>query len=335
MEELEKQEIVTIEYTYPKFWHRVMANLIDILIFAVTAVALFIGVRAIVVNTPNYKALENYVDQTRLDSQLYVKSEKNILSLTSYLEDNKNIAPSVKNLRSQSAIDGFIDYIRNNFGDEKANLVQEDYDSFRLNDSLTYAGVKYFTKEEGKIKYNPDCSADAKTYYSNVYYPYLTDHCQSFLISINTQYASSAKEIGTYLLWLEIPVSYIIAAVLTYFVPPLFFKRGRKTLGKAIYHIGLVDKTLFSPKLGRYALRFIIFLFGELILSLATFGIPFIISFSLMAFSKRRQGFPDYMLAMVEIDTSKNNIYMDKVEAELTLNPVYKPPVDFNLINKE
>ena len=261
--------------------------------------------------------------------------DKNILSLTSYLEDNKNFAPSVKNLRSQTAISGFIDYIRENFGDEKADMVQKDYDDFRMNEKLTYEGVMYFTEEEGKIKYNPDCQADAKSYYNDVYYPYLTDHCQSFLISINTQYALSAKRIGTYLLWLEIPISYFVAAILTYFVPPLFFKRGRKTLGKAIYHIGLIDKTLFSPKIGRFTVRFIIFLFGELILSLATFGIPFIISFSLMAFSKRHQGFPDYMLSMVEIDTSKNNIYLNKIEAELTLNPVYKPPVDFNLINKE
>ena len=113
-------------------------------------------------------------------------------------------------------------------------------------------------------------------------------------------------------------------------MPPLFFKRGRKTLGKALYHIGLVDDRVLSPTFWRFSARFLIFLFAELLLSLFTLGIPYIISFSLMAFSKKRQGFPDYMLHLYEIDTSKANIYMDYVEAELK-NELHGDAIDFRM----
>ena len=108
-----------------------------------------------------------------------------------------------------------------------------------------------------------------------------------------------------------------------------------QTFGKAMYHIGLVDANIFSPSFARFSARFGIFLGAELILSLVTFGIPFLISFSMMAFSRRHQGFPDYMLGLTEIDASKNRIYLDKVDIELTHNPPHKDPPDFNLIHKE
>ena len=335
MEELEKQEIITIEYEHPKFWHRVMANLMDIIIFVLSVILVFIGIRAIVVNTPDYLTKEAYLDKTRLASGLYVKDEKRIITLISYLEENKNFAPSVKNLKSQEAVETYISYLNNNFGEDAAHDFQKIYDDYRLNEGLKYEGVPYFIDDGEKIKYNPDCAALAKDYYNNVYYPFLTNNCLTHLFSINTQYAELTKEMSYYLLWLELPVAYIVGAILTYFVPPLFFKRGRQTFGKAMYHIGLVDANIFSPSFARFSARFGIFLGAELILSLVTFGIPFLISFSMMAFSRRHQGFPDYMLGLTEIDASKNRIYLDKVDIELTHNPPHKDPPDFNLIHKE
>ena len=111
----------------------------------------------------------------------------------------------------------------------------------------------------------------------------------------------------------------------------LFIKRrGRKTIGKAIYHIGLVDDRLLAPTYARFTARFAILLFAELILSVFSFGIPYIISFSLMAFSKRKQGFPDYMLHLYEVDTSKANIYLDYVEAQLK-NELHGEAIDFKM----
>jgi hypothetical protein len=105
------------------------------------------------------------------------------------------------------------------------------------------------------------------------------------------------------------------------------------TLGKALYHIGLVDSRYLNVKWGRFFARFAIFYFAELLLSLVTFGIPFIISFSLMAFSKKKQGFPDYMLGIEEVDTSRNKIYKSLDEITLESLNKRKQPVDFHLPN--
>ena len=68
-----------------------------------------------------------------------------------------------------------------------------------------------------------------------------------------------------------------------------------------------------------------------MILSIATLGIPFIISISMMVFSKHKQGFPDYMLGLYEVDTSNNKIYNNEAEITLDHANTYKEPIDFKM----
>jgi hypothetical protein len=129
--------------------------------------------------------------------------------------------------------------------------------------------------------------------------------------------------------YLELPVSYLSSGILVYLIPPLCFRRNRYTLGKLLYHVGLVDSRFLAVKGGRFMARFCIFYFGELVLSLFTFGIPYIISFSLMAFSKHKQGFPDYLLGLYEVDLSKSMIYYSAEEIAISGLSNAKKPVDF------
>ena len=106
-------------------------------------------------------------------------------------------------------------------------------------------------------------------------------------------------------------------------MPPLIFKRGRKTIGKILYKIGLVeDSTCLNVKTGKIIARQAIVSFGEMILSPFTFCIPIIISFTMMAFSKKKQSFPDYMLSLTEIDTTYDKIYHSK--DEIILDEIHK-----------
>lgn len=136
------------------------------------------------------------------------------------------------------------------------------------------------------------------------------------------------------LLFVELPISYMVAGLLIYLLPLFIFRRGRKTFGKAIYRIGLVDSNFLSPKIGRTIARFCIFYFGVLILSVLTFGIPFFVSFSLMAFSKKKQGFPDYMLGLLEVDTYRTKIFMSTEEIALRGVNTHSKAVDFKVREK-
>ena len=130
---------------------------------------------------------------------------------------------------------------------------------------------------------------------------------------------------------ISIPVAIVLACALTYLVPPLIFKRGRKTIGKLIYKIGLVDSKCLNVSTGRFLIRYCIFFLAEIVLSVFSFCVPLLISFSMMCFSKNKQGFPDYMLGINEVETGDNKIYysMDECAVDMALKQNKAP--DFNM----
>ena len=349
--EHENNEVLRVEYTRPKFWHRCMANFVDFFIMLATFLGLFVGIRAIVQNTPSYKTSLARMGQIQIQSGLYIDSDsgetatKNmdiiyycdtyLATYGQYYDINEEITdPKTKNATVIVGLQKFFNYCskEENCPSERYAELLVYFDEARLNPTLN--DVHYYIKnEENKIVPNETIASVAKNaeaYYKNVFKPFIEKKCIPFLSSNVTEYRKLSKIDYNYLLFLELPVAYALAGILTYLVPPLFFRRGRKTLGKALYHIGLIDGRVLSPTIPRFLARFAIFFFGELILSLFSFGIPYIISFSLMAFSKKKQGFPDYMLGLYEIDTSKANIYMDYVEASLK-NELHGKAIDFKM----
>ena len=343
--EHKNNEVLRVEYTKPKFWHRCMANFVDFFIMLLTFLGLFIGTRAIVQATPSYKSLINQMSDMQIASGIYRESEsgntatKNI-DIIYYTDTYVNVygrefevkeEPEGKNGICVKSIDTFIKFCKKNSSEERYNELVSYYDSARLDPVLN--GIHYFVKDGDKIVANPTLAEDAtksKNYYENIYKPFIEKICIPFFTSNVPGYRQLVRTDYRLLLLLELPVAYALAGILTYLVPPIFFKRGRKTLGKALYHIGLIDSRLLSPAFPKFLARFAIFFFAELILSLFSFGVPYIISFSLMAFSKKKQGFPDYMLRLYEIDTSKANIYMDYVEASLK-NELHGKAIDFKM----
>lgn len=344
-----EENVTQVEYFQPKFWHRVMANFVDIFLFVIVFLGLFVGTRAVVQATPSYKANLNEMYNLRLESGLYTKvysSTGSTVDIVKYLEEqepvygdqfdieiDENGNPTEylfgRNGKCVFAIKTFINFCKEECSEERYNDIVTYYSQGRLD--ATYDGVHLFVEQEGKVVANESFSSTAtnlKYYFSSFYKPFIEKKCLPFLSTNVSRYRQLVKNDYVSLLAIELPIAYTLAAILVYFVPPMFFRRGRMTLGKALYHVGLVDKRLLSPSIPRFLSRFAIFFFGELVLSLASFGIPYIISFSLMAFSKNRQGFPDYMLGLIEVDTSRSNIYLNYVEASLK-NELHGKAVDF------
>ena len=343
-------DVVTVEYSRPKFWHRCMANFVDFFLFAILTFSLFLGTRGIVQSTPDYISVQRQIETIQLNSGLYKESPsaenstKNV-DLIYYLNTYKANTPAGKEFDTEitdepqflngiciKAIKIFIKYCGENCSEARYNDLLTYYDQARLTPTLD--GIHFFIEDDtGKIIPNETLVSDAtklKSFYAKVYTPFIEKKCIPFLTANVPGYRDLTRVDFNLLVFLELPVAYTLAAILVYFVPPLFFRRGRKTLGKALYHIGLIDTRLLSPTLPRYLARFGILFFGELLLSVFTFGIPYIISFSMMAFTEKKQGFPDYMLKLIEVDTSKANIYMDYVEAALK-NELHGKAIDFNL----
>ena len=354
MQEIEKNEIVEIEYTQPKFWHRVVANFVDIFIFVIFFVSLFFATRAIVQNTPSYTKMTHRMEEIQMNSGIYVYSRANgrTFDIIYYLEkintttygnewDGQGLPdehgeptePVGMNGKCIKAINEFIAFAKENSSEAAYQSLVKYYDDFRLN--AKYEETHYFIKDSSdKIVVNPtfaDIGTNRKYYYLNVFKPVIEKYCIPYLESNVREYAGILRTDFYLLVFVEFATGYTLAAILTYYVPGLIFRRGRMTFGKALYRIGLVDARILSPTVKRFTVRFIMFFFLELVLSMFSFGIPFLISFSMMAFSKRKQGFPDYILNLQEVDTSKCNIYLDYVEAELK-NDLHGKAIDFEMI---
>ena len=343
---IENNEVVSVNYTQPKFWHRCMANLVDFVLFVAMFILLFIAARAIVSATPDYKRVENRIADIQVnESGLYMYdplNEGKIVDavyysdkyLSTYGSDFAGNDVTGRIGKVVHSINQFIDYCSNPdvVPAERYNELVSYYESIRL-ETVNKEGIHYFVKDGDNIIPNETLANDAEKrqyFYKDVYAKFVEKRCLPFLTANVTEYRELYRVEFNYLVFAELPSAYILAGILVYFVPPLFLRRGRMTLGKALYRIGLIDDRMLSPTFARFTARSAIFIFGELLLSLFTFGIPYIISFTLMAFSKHKQGFPDYMLHLYEIDTSKANIYMNYVEATLK-NELHGEAVDFQM----
>lgn len=359
----EKAQIIKIEYEQPKFAHRVLANFIDILLMVFVTILLFIASRAIIQNSSFYQENDRRYKNIELESALFVNVDAPsgreyqfgdlVQVITTYLPSQDTLTYKDICRRSDNAIYKFFTYLEG-INLEASTKAKEEFNSARLALKGDVVGHEnYFVKKidydivnKKYLSFNPDDEIiiplndseipyyNFQTYFENFYRLFIDDKLiDNYLVKYVPELSERIANEGKYVLFIEFPSAYILAAILVYFVPTLFFKRGRKTLGKALYHIGLVDTHCFSPSFGRNLARFAIFLFAELILSVVTFGLPFLISFTVMLVSKRKQGFPDYLLGLTEIDTSKQKIYYNKIEILTDKASIYKKAPDFKLPN--
>ena len=330
---------INVFYYRPKLLHRVFANFIDILLFIFVFLFCFLASREIVRATPDYKAKAQQLTDMKLASGLYEYDDDNVLrDIISVLNYDKGQSAKSRATKSRKAIDKFISYAKEVATNENYQEIVLDYRNFRLAETMTHNDIPMFVVDENdEVVENPALLESVEsissqiytTYYKKAYQPYIDNKLQAYLVITIPNYKSLVKYQTNILLWVNIFASYCLTGLLVYLTPILIFKRGRMTFGKLVYGIGLVDSKCLSPSLPRSLARFAIFYFAILILSLFTFGLPIIISFSLMVFSKNKQGFPDYMLRLTEVDARRTKIYLSFQEVELEKTTPYKKPVDF------
>ena len=204
--------------------------------------------------------------------------------------------------------------------------------------------IKYGLVDTAHIKIgktiiqNPDTKkvkANQQYYYEHFYREYTLVNCGGFMLTLFPEYRVAMQSLSNILFFIQLPVTVVFAGFLIYLLPSLIFKRGRCTFGKKLMQIGVVDSNVLNPTFPRTLARWAIFFFGVFVLGFFTFGITFIISFSMMAFTKKRQSFPDYMLGLTEVDTNKQKIYYNKYEISLEFATDHKDPISFEMARDE
>ena len=308
---------ININYVRPIFHRRVLAIMIDFFIFAFLWLISFTIAGNIAKSTNSYKEKQNYINTIHLNSDLYkIDNTGKIYSVISYYNHYQLNTTTQEKNKLREHIDNFIVFISNEYGEESKEEIQKMYDDFRLNDNMKEDGIPYFIISDNKIIENTNSENNniTPTDYVNIYTNFIDNTCNGYLLSIDkTLYEYTSFLSKTIIFWELIP-TFFFSGILTWLVPPLVFKRGRKTIGKLIYKISAVNSKYLNLSIGKTIARFSIFFFGIITLSFVTLGVPMIISFSMMAFSKQKQSFPDYMLGIYEVNTSEDKVYFSKEE---------------------
>ena len=310
-----KNKVTEISYYRPKFWKRCFAILFDSIICFLVSLSLFLGVKEIVDNVPYSKEINNNLNALKLESDIYIYSNnlERITDIVSYYNQSTSVSMGAMEIDLVNRIDNFFVFLEEKEGSKISSQAINNYNEAKLSTNLVYNNKSYFILIDNVVIKNEEANIPSEMYVENFYKPYIDEVLQGYFSSIDevltyTRYQSNM------LFFLEIPLGLFLGYGLVFYVVPLCFRRGKQTLGRFIFKIGLVDKNILSVKTGLFTIRFLILFFVEVLLSIFTFAIPLFISFSMMAFSKKKQTFHDFMLGIEEVDVEVDKIFFSKSE---------------------
>ena len=313
----EKKDVEEIEYYRPTFWKRIFSILFDLLICFFISFSIFNLSKYIANNFTNLKDDALKLDEIRLESSLFVKDLDRVTDIVTYYNNSTDISYGAQELDLSARVDRFFTFLLDNAGQSTYEEALKYYDDFRLDPNRLYEDKSYFVLQDGEVVKNTSAQIPSKAYVQNIYSPFIDEYGQGLLVTRIPEYTILQKNLSIALIFIEIPISVGLGVIVVYYICPLILRRGRCTLGRLLFKIGLVDKNVLNVNWKVFTLRFLIFFFLEVVLSVFTLCIPFFISLSMMAFTKKKQTFHDYLLGIEEVDTTNSKIYYSLQEISM------------------
>lgn len=261
--------------------------------------------------------LNNFIFFKCLPSGINTKAEREEIILSSYLyqkDDNGNINLTYVLIKD----DG------NKSSNEKSQLFDNTLKLFFtdfVKDISIYNNYKkeaktsddlFLFKEENNSYIRALTNNDYDNTYYNFYLDIIENKATGYLQADSRYVRNLKKEVLQNLVVFYI--SLLISNFVIYFLFPVIFYRGRKTLGMKIANVGLVSVDGMNVKLSRFSLRYLFYFVVIITLSLVSFLIPIIVSLTMMLVSKTGQSLTDYVFNTYKIDTSSSSIYTSKEE---------------------
>ena len=155
-----------------------------------------------------------------------------------------------------------------------------------------------------------------KEFSDDVYYSFYQkefEHYASAALSHNVRFADLSHLIVRISV-IEIVLSMSVGFALSFVSMPLILKRGRKTIGMYLFKISLVGGDALNVRGKTLLFRNVLLLLIGYWLTIFTFGIPWLVSLTMMTFSKTGQDFFDYMSGTYVVSTKDKDIYLDYAE---------------------
>lgn len=288
------------EVTLPPITRRIAAALLDIffvVIIFLTLVSLVLP--PIVEKVVHFSELKENYRVRLLDSHLYEELNKTTYRLTElYSEQEKK----EKSEEYFAKLDGNITYFYTQFTDFEDAKIENYTKSKEESNLFVYDEESQVWNVSGKATY-----AELLKFYEIEYEKALN------YLSLDSLCLEYARKISITTI-VEAIIGLTIPLVIFYLVIPLILKE-RKTLGKKFVGLAVVSrKNGFVATRTQILIRFLAFYFIEVILSIFLFGIPLLISFTLVCFSKERNAIHDYLSATLVVDTRQIPVFKDEEE---------------------
>lgn len=303
-----------IEYFRPKVTHKIFASLLDGMIFILLALISIVISKNIVNNTDTGQSKIRELDSIKLRSGLFAKDTDNqVRDIVTVLNLDESSSSSTVEKRLVKAIDDFFTYSEIINGVQFKNDMVSELNSLKLADDLTYtfngSTYKLFVLENDEIvKNKPNGSPLPIREYVNFYKSYIDNYALGYFHSKNEKVITLEKWFS-YMMMIEVIASIALSSIIVYYIIPLCFSRGKKTIGRFAFKYGLVNKNMLNVSWKLFTVRFLIIFFLEIMLSIVTLGVPIIFSFTMSLVTKKKQSFHDYMLGIEEVDTDDSTIY--------------------------
>ncbi len=292
--QIKKEEI---EYKPSRITKRALALLVDVFLTIFTALILFACFNGLASNTPFALEEKSKRDNLQIESSLYTSD---FVLISDYV-DSTSFSTREKNEYLSKHIEDFYSNPAFIVGIDPYKQYEER--KLKALDGTT----SLFIENEGKIKENELANPSSiLSFYKNE----IENECLKYLYS-NEIYINSNKFF--FILSFVVGAASLTLSFLVYYLilPLTAFKKGKRTIGMAIFKIGLVGKNGLSlkalPYLGRVVFDYFVFIW----LSFVSFLIPWGISFTMLLFSKRCQSLDDYVLNQYKVDISRDDIYLD------------------------
>lgn len=294
-----------VKFEKARFSARLLAFGADLIAMVAAGLGLAIASQAILRNVPFYQNAGKTLDQVQLDTGLYIENNKDVIALCDYYKPETPDQYKTCNDELNVALTNF--YNKEQFFSDTA-WSNQHYIDLKINSGLfiytddSHTATTPVAEDEASLKkmfefYGRTLSQDATIYIAK--YP---------------GYVEATKTLNISFIFLILLLPIFISVTLFEFVVPLIFGNGRRTLGKFLFKISVVDSRGLSPSFPRFLLRFIFFLFVEVFLSMVSFLIPMIVSFTMFVFSKNNQSLHDYVIGTYVVDSSDKRVFKNEKE---------------------
>src|SRR5574344_743558 len=232
-------EQTEVHFDRPKYSTRVFAFLFDFLCMAITYVLLMIATQSIVSISPYYSSANKTIDDIQVLSGLYVTKTDGSQQLICdyYYNSTEYTVPEVNKMIDDSLI-AF--YTSTSFGPliSERESVEDPLDVYNYQKipKGETVGVYFIYNDAGEIVAKSTATDnDLYTFYTSA----MSQKAVGYL-TLYPGYIEASQAIFYLFYFVILLVPLILSFFIFEFIPPMIFKRGRKTLGKLIFKIGIV-----------------------------------------------------------------------------------------------